>query len=101
MSTQPEQAATPPRKARPTRVGTVTSAARQKTIRVEVAYTVRHEKYGKFLRKRTVYHAHDETNDARPGDTVEIVQTRPISKQKRWRLLRVVQRAPQQAEVNA
>jgi small subunit ribosomal protein S17 len=100
MSTQTEQEATTP-KLRPTRVGTVTSAARQKTIRVEVAYSVRHEKYGKFLRKQTVYHAHDETNDARLGDTVEIVQTRPISKQKRWRLVRVVQRAPQQAEVKA
>lgn len=101
MSMQSQPAETPARKARPTRIGTVTSAARQKTIRVEVAYSVRHEKYGKFLRKRTVYHAHDEANDARLGDTVEIVQTRPISKQKRWRLVRVVQRAPQQVEVNA
>lgn len=74
-------------------VGVVTSAARQKTIRVEVPRTVKHPKYGKYLRRRTVCHAHDEREVASLGDTVEIVTSRPLSKTKRWSLVRVVTRA--------
>lgn len=85
-----------PHARRPTRVGVVTSAARQKTIRVTVAYLVRHAKYGKYIRRRTVLHAHDEKGECRRGDVVEIMQCRPISKTKRWRLVRIVRRAPRE-----
>jgi small subunit ribosomal protein S17 len=81
---------------RPTRIGIVTSDAREKSIRVTVSYSVTHPKYGKTMRRRTVLHAHDETNDAKRGDRVEIVECRPISKTKHWRLVRVLERAPQQ-----
>lgn len=82
------------RNTRPTRVGFVTSDRREKTIRVAVDRLVRHPKYGKFIRRRTVLHAHDETNDARIGDKVEVAMCRPLSKLKCWRLLRVIERAP-------
>jgi small subunit ribosomal protein S17 len=78
---------------RKTAVGVVTSDRMQKTRRVEVERFVRHEKYGKFMRRRTVCHAHDETNASAKGDTVEIMETRPLSKLKRWRVIRVVSRA--------
>jgi small subunit ribosomal protein S17 len=81
-------------------IGVVTSAGRQKTIRVEVPRTVRHPKYGKYLRRRTVCHAHDEREQAGVGDTVEIASARPLSKTKRWNLVRVVARAAS-AEVPA
>lgn len=79
---------------RPARVGVVTSDKRDKTIAVTVSYSVRHPKYGKYMRRRTVLHAHDERNEAATGDKVEIVLCRPISKTKSWRLARVLQRAP-------
>ncbi len=79
---------------RATRVGVVTSSTRNKTIAVTTTYMVRHPKYGKFIKRRTVYHAHDEKNECHNGDVVEIVQTRPMSKTKCWRLLRVLERAP-------
>ncbi len=87
----PETKAARGRRAR--RVGVVTSSGRNKTIRVTVSYRVRHPKYGKYLRRRTVLHAHDERNECRDGDRVEVVQCRPISKTKHWRLVRVVRRA--------
>ena len=68
-----------------------------KTIKVVVEYQTKHEKYGKYLKRRTVLHAHDETNDAKLGDTVEIAECRPISKTKHHRLLKVVERAPERA----
>ena len=77
--------------------GVVASDKGHKTIKVVVAYQTRHEKYGKFLKRRTVLHAHDEANDAKEGDTVEIAECRPISKTKHHRLLRVVERAPERA----
>lgn len=95
--TQPDATATAPRgarKQRATQTGVVTSCVRNKTISVTMTYMVRHPKYGKFVRRRTVYHAHDEKNECRNGDVVEIVQTRPLSKTKCWRLLRIVTRAP-------
>ena len=81
-----------PRQQRATRVGVVTSVRRQKTIAVTVSYSVRHPKYGKYIRRRTVLHAHDEQKEARLGDRVELVQCRPLSKTKCWRLLKVVAR---------
>jgi len=89
---------TPPkeRKLRPTRVGVVTSDARDKTIAVTVEYSVRHPKYGKYMKRRTVLHAHDESNTAHRGDRVEISECRPMSKTKSWRLVRVLTQAPRE-----
>src|SRR5437588_8877184 len=77
--------------------GVVTSDKGDKTIKVIVNYQTRHPKYGKFLKRRTVLHAHDEKNDAHEGDTVEIAECRPLSKTKHHRLLRIVERAPEKA----
>jgi small subunit ribosomal protein S17 len=77
--------------------GVVASDKGDKTIKVVVAYQTRHAKYGKYLKRRTVLHAHDETNDAKEGDTVEIAECRPISRTKHHRLLRVVERATERA----
>lgn len=71
-------------------IGVVTSDKRNKTRRVEVERLYRHPKYGKIVRSRTVCQVHDEQNSAKEGDTVEIVETRPLSKTKRWQLLRIV-----------
>lgn len=82
------------RKPRPTRIGVVTSDKCQKTIAVTIEFSVRHPKYGKYLRRRTRLQVHDEHSQARLGDRVEIMECRPISRTKRWRLVRVVERAP-------
>lgn len=74
-------------------IGIVTSDKCSKTRRVEVERIYRHPKYGKTIRGRTVCHVHDEENAARAGDTVEIIESRPHSKTKRWELVRVVQPA--------
>jgi small subunit ribosomal protein S17 len=73
-------------------VGVVASDKTPKTRRVEIDRLVRHPKYGKFIRKRTVCHVHDENNESSAGDTVEIVECRPLSRTKRWKLLRVVEK---------
>lgn len=70
--------------------GVVTSDKMDKTRRVEIDRLVRHSVYGKFVRSRTVCHVHDETNESSEGDTVEIIESRPTSKTKRWNLVRVV-----------
>jgi small subunit ribosomal protein S17 len=90
-------AATTPRSDLRTIRGVVGSDKGNKTIKVVVEFQTKHEKYGKYLKRRTVLHAHDETNDAKLGDTVEIAECRPISKTKHHRLLRVVERAPERA----
>ena len=77
--------------------GVVASDKGNKTIKVVVEYQQRHPKYGKYLKRRTVLHAHDEKNDAKEGDTVEIAECRPLSKTKHHRLLKIVQRAPENA----
>src|SRR5437763_11788168 len=77
--------------------GVVASDKGDKTIKVVVNYQMRHPKYGKYLRRRTVLHAHDEKNEAKEGDTVEIAECRPLSKTKHHRLLRIVQKAPERA----
>ena len=76
-------------------VGVVTSDKMQKTRRVEIPRLVRHARYGKYIRRRTICHVHDEQNESRTGDTVEIMETRPLSKTKTWRLVRIVTKAPQ------
>lgn len=70
--------------------GVVTSDKTAKTRRVEIPRLVRDPKYGKYLRRRTVCYVHDENNESNLGDTVEIVESRPRSKTKRWELVRVV-----------
>lgn len=70
--------------------GVVTSDKMDKTRRVEIDRLVRHSTYGKFVRRRTVCHVHDEENTSNQGDTVEIIESRPSSKTKRWNLVRVV-----------
>lgn len=80
------------RNLRRTITGVVTSNKMEKTITVTVERKIKHEKYGKFLTKSKKYHAHDDKNDANVGDTVKIMETRPLSKLKRWRLLEIVER---------
>ena len=75
-------------------VGVVTSDKMNKTRRVEIPRLVKHPRYGKYIKRRTICHVHDEQNESRTGDTVEIMETRPLSKTKHWRLVRVVTRAP-------
>ena len=77
--------------------GVVASDKGNKTIKVVVNYQTKHAKYGKYLKRRTVLHAHDEKNEAREGDLVEIAECRPLSKTKHHRLLRIVQKAPEKA----
>ena len=77
--------------------GVVASDKGDKTIKVVVNYQTKHPKYGKYLKRRTVLHAHDEKNEAREGDTVQIAECRPLSKTKHHRLLRIVQKAPEKA----
>lgn len=72
------------------RVGVVETDARDKSRRVVIAYRAPHPKYGKYVSRRTRLHVHDENNESKVGDKVEIVQCRPISKTKTWKLLRVV-----------
>ena len=72
--------------------GVVTSDKAAKTRRVEIPRLVRHPKYGKYLRRRTVCMVHDEENQSGNGDTVEIIECRPRSKRKRWELVRVVEK---------
>jgi small subunit ribosomal protein S17 len=70
--------------------GVVTSDKMNKTRRVEIPRLVKHPRYGKYIRRRTVCHVHDENNVSHTGDKVEIMESRPLSKTKHWRLLRVV-----------
>ena len=81
------------RNLRKTRIGVVSSSAREKTITVKVERKIMHPMYGKFMKKTSKFHAHDEVNTAGIGDTVLIMETRPLSKLKRWRLVEVIQKA--------
>src|SRR5438132_8733525 len=76
-------------------IGVVTSDKMQKTRRVEIGRLVKHARYSKYIKRRTICHVHDEQNESQVGDTVEIMETRPLSKTKTWRLVRVVRKAPQ------
>ncbi len=81
------------RNVRKVRTGLVTSDKMDKTITVAVERKVRHPLYGKFLKKTTKFHVHDEKNECGIGDTVKIMETRPLSKSKRWRLVEVLEKA--------
>jgi len=80
-------------KHRTTKIGTVESDKRSKSRTVVIAYKSPHSKYGKYVSKKTVLQVHDETNDSHLGDTVEVTQCRPMSRTKRWTLVRVVERS--------
>ncbi len=80
------------RNLRKTRLGFVTSNKMEKTITVIVERKVKHPIYGKFVKKTTKFHAHDEKNECSVGDLVLIMETRPLSKTKRWRLVEVVEK---------
>lgn len=81
------------RNLRKTRIGVVTSNKMNKTITVAVERKVKHPIYGKFVKKTTKFHAHDEKEECTMGDIVKIMETRPLSKTKRWRLVEVVEKA--------
>jgi small subunit ribosomal protein S17 len=80
------------RNLRKIRTGVVTSNKMTKTITVAVERKVKHPIYGKFVKKTTRFHAHDEKNECSIGDTVRIMETRPMSKTKRWRLVDVIEK---------
>lgn len=80
-------------------VGVVTSDKAAKTRRVEIERLVRHSRYSKIIRKTTVCHAHDENNESQVGDRVEIEESRPLSKLKRWNLVRIVEKNKEVASV--
>ncbi|MBC7629562.1 30S ribosomal protein S17 [Ferruginibacter sp.] len=80
------------RNLRKIRVGVVSSNKMDKSIVVKVERKVKHPLYGKFVKKSTKFHAHDEKNECSIGDTVRIMETRPISKTKRWRLVEIVEK---------
>ena len=88
-----ETAAAPARHRRQELTGVVTSAKMQKTIVVKVTRLVQHSLYRRVVRVSKKFYAHDEQREARPGDTVRIVETRPLSRLKRWRLAEVVARS--------
>ncbi|BBD46242.1 MAG: 30S ribosomal protein S17 [Petrimonas sp.] len=81
------------RNLRKERIGVVFSNKMEKTITVTVKWKEKHPIYGKFVSKTKKFHAHDEKNDCNIGDTVRIMETRPLSKTKRWRVVEVIERA--------
>ncbi len=87
------QASPAQRRQRKVQTGTVVSDKMDKTIAVEVQRLVRHPRYEKFLRRRAKLYAHDANDEAKVGDVVEVMQTRAVSKLKRWRLVRIVRKA--------
>ena len=90
-NTQNSPQPTPPR--RKVRQGVVVSNKMDKTIVIASKFKEKHPIYGKFVQKTKKYHAHDEKNEANVGDTVMIMETRPLSKTKRWRLVQIVEKA--------
>jgi len=81
------------RKSRKTRIGVVSSNKMMKSITISVERKVKHPMYGKFLKKTSSFHAHDELDAAGIGDVVRIMETRPLSKTKRWRLVEIIEKA--------
>lgn len=81
------------RNLRKERIGQVVSAGMDKSIIVAVERKLKHPMYGKFVRKTSKFMAHDDKNEAGPGDTVRIMETRPLSKRKRWRLIEIIEKA--------
>jgi small subunit ribosomal protein S17 len=75
-------------------IGIVASDKMNKTRRVEIPRLVKHPRYGKYIKRRTICYVHDENNESHVGDTVEIMETRPLSRTKNWRLVQIIARAP-------
>lgn len=96
VTTKVEETKDDSRSTRRVATGTVTSDKMDKTRRVEIPRLVKHPRYGKYIKRRTVCYMHDEKNESRLGDTVEMMETRPISKNKTWRLVKIVKKAPEQ-----
>ena len=88
-----EATTTVERNLRKTKLGVVTSNKMDKSIVVKVERKVKHPLYGKFVKKSTKFHAHDEKNECNIGDVVRIMESRPLSKTKRWRLVEIVEKA--------
>ena len=88
-----QTAAAPKRGKRDRRIGLVVSDKGDKTIRVRYQFTVKHRKYGKYIRRTTTLHTRDETNEAKEGDLVEVAACRRLSKTKSWRLVRILRAA--------
>ncbi|HEU4878741.1 MAG TPA: 30S ribosomal protein S17 [Gemmatimonadaceae bacterium] len=93
MADTQQSAQTVNRASRKTRVGLVVSDKMEKTVVVSIERRVQHPVYGKMVRRTKRLKAHDEANDAKTGDTVRIMETRPMSKDKRWRVVEIVERA--------
>jgi small subunit ribosomal protein S17 len=93
VTNETQRAATAERGMRKVREGVVTSDKMAKTIVVAVGGLVQHAKYKKYVRTRKKYKAHDEQNEAKEGDLVRIIETRPLSRDKRWRLVKILERA--------
>ncbi|HVA57303.1 MAG: 30S ribosomal protein S17 [Gemmatimonadaceae bacterium] len=91
--TNPNTASAPARTSRKTRVGLVVSDKMQKTVVVALERRVAHPMYGKMMTRTRNVKAHDEENSAKTGDTVRIIETRPLSKDKRWRVVEILERA--------
>lgn len=92
-TTEPTSDATAERKRRKVREGMVVSTKMDKTVVVSVIDRVQHRRYRKTLQRTTKLYAHDETNEVREGDRVRVAETRPLSRQKRWRVVEVLERA--------
>ena len=86
------------RKSRRSLVGVVTSRSGDKSIKLTYFYKVPHPLYGKEIRRKTVIHVHDENNECALGDRIEVTETRPVSKLKRFRVVRIIEKAPVIAE---
>jgi len=82
-------------------IGEVTSRSGDKSVKVTYFYKTPHPIYGKEIKRKTVLHAHDEKNECKLGDKVEIMETRPISKLKRWRIVRIIEAAKTIGQANA
>ena len=81
------------RNTRKTLIGFVTSRSGDKSIKVTIPYKTPHSLYHKVINRKTVVHVHDEANDAKVGDKVEIMESRPLSRLKRWRVIKIIERA--------
>jgi small subunit ribosomal protein S17 len=93
VATAPQETKATGRAQRKTKIGKVISNKMQKSVVISVERQIKHSLYGKYVKKTSTFMAHDENNDAKEGDTVLIMETRPLSARKRWRLVEIIERA--------
>ena len=93
VATAPQEKKESGRAQRKTKIGKVISNKMQKSVVISVERQIKHPLYGKYVKKTSTFMAHDENNDAKEGDTVLIMETRPLSARKRWRLVEIIERA--------